>query len=246
MSETCSVSLDGQIYPVSLGDNLLSALLRQGALVPHSCLAGACGSCKLYQPQGEALLACQQSVQHSLTLLSKPAERFTIALDRYEVTPLSDQWCKVAAHCSLSLPLGAVFRWQLDEQIGRSVSCSTTGDLLTFYFPTRFVEQLAEVRIEQGAQRAQLDISASHLLLYSAHNQVLAQDFQALMRQAGFEQSIVTCVIDMSSKPTALSFQRFDKALVLNDQPAALDELEQWLSDSRCRVAEFTFMTHSN
>lgn len=241
----CSVSLDGRVYDVPSGQNLLAFLLQHGALIPHSCLAGACGSCKLYQANGTPILACQTTVNQSLELLTKPVERFTVALLSYQVEILSDQWCKVQAHCPLSLPLGAVFRWQLNDEVGRSVSCST-GDLLTFYFPTRLMDQLSEVRIEQGAQRAQLDISASHLILYSVGNQVLAEDLCHVMQNAGFEQNSLIAAIEFNSTTPALSFQRFDKALVLNDQPASLEKLEQWLSDSRCRVAEFTFMTHSN
>lgn len=242
----CSVSLDGQVYHVPSGQNLLAHLLQQGAIVPHSCLAGACGSCKLYQANGAPILACQTTVDQPLELLSKPIQRFTVALGPYQVESLSDHWSKVQAQCALSLPLGAVFRWQLDGEVGRSVSCSITGDLLTFYFPTRLIDYLANVRIEQGVQRAQLDISATHLILYSADNQVLAEDFSRVMQGAGFEQNCLSTPIEFNSKPAALSFQRFDKALVLNDQPASLEELEQWLSSCRCRVAEFTFMTHSN
>lgn len=242
----CTVSLDGHVYQVPTGQNLLALLLQQGALIPHSCLAGACGSCKLYQTDGTSILACQTTIDQPLQLLSKPVERFTLALESYQVEQLSDQWCKVQAHCPLSLPLGAVFRWQLAGEVGRSVSCSISGELLTFYFPTRLIDHLSDVRIEQGAQRAQLDISASHLILYSADNQVLAEDFQRVMIQAGFEQNCLATTIALDSKPAVLSFQRFDKALVLNDQPASLEALEQWLTACRCRVAEFTFMTHSN
>ena len=246
MNGKCTISLDGHSYRVPSGENLLASLLQLGVIIPHSCLAGACGSCRLYQVHGQPLLACQTTVNQPLELLTKPAERFIVALATYQVEQLSDRWCKVQAHCPLSLPLGAVFRWQLKDEVGRSVSCSITGDLLTFYFPTRLIDQLSEVRIEQGAQRAQLDISASHLILYSADNQVLAENFSRVMQDAGFEQNCPIVPIELNSTPSTLSFQRFDKALVLNDQPASLEALEQWLTSSRCRVAEFTFMTHSN
>lgn len=246
MSRGCRINLDGHEYIVPEGENLLSALLQRGAMVSHSCLAGACGSCRLYPVVGDPILSCQQTVRSDMSLSSKPSQRFTIALEDVSCEVLSDHWGKVKARCPVSLPLGAVFRWQLGDHIGRSVCCSTAGEALAFYFPLAFQERMSELLIEQGAQRATIDISATHLLLYSADNRALAQNFADALQQYGVSHSPMLEAIDLSLPSKTLAFQRFDKALILNDQPVSQDSLEDWLAASRCRVADFTFMTHSN
>jgi len=64
-----TVKLDGNVFDVDDGDNLLSSLLSQGADVRYGCRAGACGACRLYDLNNcESLLSCQTSISSSMAL----------------------------------------------------------------------------------------------------------------------------------------------------------------------------------
>lgn len=68
-SQGLTVKLDGNVFDVNGGDNLLSSLLSQGADVRYGCRAGACGACRLYDLNNcESLLSCQTSISSNMAL----------------------------------------------------------------------------------------------------------------------------------------------------------------------------------
>ncbi len=243
MSKVCAVTLDGTTYEIESGENLLAGLTSNGVIVPHSCLAGACRSCCLYEATTTTpLLACQQRVTEDLSLMTQAHHVYDVVLEHVTVSELTQRWAVVTGHTKMALPLGADIRWQCGGQEGRSTCCSPDGTTLDFYFPTHLCNQIDTLKLVNKPQRALLDPNATFLLLYGAKNEPMARHFAEALTASNLGTKIELALIDLSKSDASLSFKRFDMAVVMADESISLHALETWLTNSRCRVNEFTYL----
>lgn len=60
-----SIQFEGQSFPLLEGESVLDALLRNGMKAPHSCKAGACGSCLMRAADGALPAKAQAGLKDS-------------------------------------------------------------------------------------------------------------------------------------------------------------------------------------
>jgi NAD(P)H-flavin reductase/ferredoxin len=60
-----SIQFEGQSFPLLVGESVLDALLRNGMKAPHSCKAGACGSCLMRAADGAVPAKAQAGLKDS-------------------------------------------------------------------------------------------------------------------------------------------------------------------------------------
>lgn len=62
---TVSIKSKNQSFKVSQGEILFDALEKQGCELPHGCLAGSCGACRIEIVSGDELLSQPSEVEQN-------------------------------------------------------------------------------------------------------------------------------------------------------------------------------------
>ncbi|MBR7888013.1 2Fe-2S iron-sulfur cluster binding domain-containing protein [Marinomonas sp. A79] len=216
------ILVDGVAYETTEGENLLSSLLSQGVDVRFGCRAGVCGACRLFdQGADQSVLACQTSVQSSMTLLSKlpskPVVFSVLSCDRSTETSvaltllgasdesfgdrvsvsLSDDQDAVFYDCmalnSAGAPLSIVLQEsQLKGQDWQRMQALATGDSL-------FVSVSAGVR--KGRLLYEMDVAESPVaVVLSLNNQVFESYWHHALLQMSADY-LGHCVLPTTDNP---------------------------------------------
>ncbi|MBB6049197.1 2Fe-2S iron-sulfur cluster-binding protein [Armatimonas rosea] len=82
-----TVTFEGRSYPTEPGETVLTALLRQGGAIPHSCRSGVCRSCLVRATQGTPPASSQKALKDTLraqgyflSCIAQPESELTVAL----------------------------------------------------------------------------------------------------------------------------------------------------------------------
>lgn len=249
-SEHHKVTLDGDVYELAEGANLLQALLSSGRLIRHSCLAGACESCALYHvADGQKVLSCQHEIDGELVLTSHMPIHYNVPCQVCSIEEISLQWCIVKVMVPMHLELGVAVEWQLGERTGHAFCCSVEDGMTGFVMPKALLmereQDLASLKLANTLSRSKLDLSADSVVLASTEMAVIAQQFIAALQTQGVAVASSTIPLDLTTPLVGYELKRFDQAFILSDLPIALTEFEQWLMQSKVRLSQPIYLTMS-
>ena len=244
---TLTIELDGHSYSLQPQENLLQGLLQRGAWIRHSCLAGVCRSCRLYEARTQTpMLSCQTQVNAPLTLISQPTLQYEFELQAYEVVWLSDQWQRVDAALPFSLELGQPVLWQFGPRQGRAFQCSASHDRVSFMLPANIDLAKKTLKLADTKARFELDLAATGVVLCDLASQVVAEVFQESLEAMNMAATTQVYLLDDEQAHTELTFKRVDYAFVISNNAVNLERLEGWLDGNRLRVEQPIYLTFSD
>ena len=246
-ASTLTIELDGKVFELRPQENLLQGLLQRGAWVRHSCLAGVCRSCRLYDAATQTpLLSCQTQVDQALELVSQPRLQFDIELRDYQLTTLSNQWQRIDASLPFSLELGQPVLWQFGARQGRAFQCSASHEQVSFTLPANLDLNQKTLMLADTRARSELDPSASAVVLCDQASQVVAELFLSNLARLGMAATSSVYRLDQAPTHTELKFKRFEYAFIISRDAVNLNHVEQWLETNRLRVEQPTYLTFSD
>lgn len=247
MSECYKVTIDGNVYELAAGENLLQALLSMGCLIRHSCLAGACESCALYDvTKAQKVLACQHSVQEPLVLTSHMPVRYDVPCQICAIEDMNSLWCLVTVMTPMHFELGAEVVWQLGLQTGRSFCCSVEAGMVTFVIPKPIEHDLATLKLANTLSRSKLDSSTDCVVLASVNMGTVAQRFITALQAQDFPVAAPVIPLDLANPLVGYELKRFAQAFILSDLPIALTDIEHWLAQGKVRLSQPIYLTMSS
>ncbi|MBM6549948.1 2Fe-2S iron-sulfur cluster-binding protein [Marinomonas ostreistagni] len=242
-----TITLDEQRYTLDAQENLLQGLLKRGAMINHSCLAGVCRSCRLYDAKTQApLLSCQTQVSDPLTLVSQPERRYDLAVDHYHVAPLSDKWQWIDATTPFSLELAQPVLWQCGARQGRAFQCAANHESVQFALPSDIDLTRTTLKLADTRARFSLDPSAQAIVICDDVCLTIAQAFQESLAELGIAATDQVYALHAEQPYAALNFKRFDYAFIISSTAVSLTSIEQWLQNNRVRVEQPTYLTFAD
>lgn len=243
MSQMFTVILDGASYLIPSGSNLLEGLLSKGAIVPHSCLSGACESCALFDLNSqEKCLSCQLPVDQNLTLVRYKPASFPIATMVEAVTPVTEFFSVVTCHANTSLLPSEAVHWRVAEEVGFSVSLDSSDMAVRLVLPSRLTERLDTLVLAKKQHRAQADPTQKSVVICEPHLQSIAVEL--IESLVGNDSNVLgqPLLSDFESVIRDQKFQRYDLAYILSDRSVSIDSLEHVLSRSMMRVELYQYL----
>ncbi|MFD1383987.1 2Fe-2S iron-sulfur cluster-binding protein [Rhodanobacter aciditrophus] len=243
MSEIYTVTLDGSSYLLPAGSNLLQGLLGKGAIVPHSCLAGACESCALFDLHSqEKRLTCQTSVDQNLALTRYGQNAFPIATRITDVTVEADDFAIVTCHANTALLPCDAINWRIGDETGMSVSLTSSDEAVRLLLPIRLEADFGTLELGKKQQRTHIDPALKSVIICEGHlvplGDELIKSLMALSHRV-YGQPLVT---DFEGAIPDQVFQRYDVAYVLIDRSVSMESLEKVFSLSKMRVEQYQYL----
>lgn len=247
MTDTVSVQLDDQAYALDANENLLQGLLSRGAMVNHSCLAGVCRSCRLYDADTQApLLSCQTQVSSPLCLISKPERQYDIEINQFTIQKIDVDWQWVDASVPFSLELGQPVLWQCGRRQGRAFQCAASHESVRFALPADIDLTQTRLMLADTRARFDLDLSATGIVVCDKSVLPVADVFQHSLAQRNMAASEQVFLFGAEHSYAALNFKRVDYAFILSNTAVNLATFEQWLQFNRVRVAQPIYLTFAD
>jgi CDP-4-dehydro-6-deoxyglucose reductase len=144
-----TIASSGKTFTVNEGENILSAALRQGVMLPYSCKNGTCGSCKgmvdggsvhypFHPPQ--ALEEAEREAGYALMCQAEPLEDLLIRVR--EIEAVRDIQVRI-------LPARVLEKQFLSENVVKLVLCLPKSQRLQF-----LAGQYVDVLLSGGKRRA--------------------------------------------------------------------------------------------
>lgn len=247
MSEMFTVTLDGTSYVIPANSNLLQSLLKQGEIVPHSCLAGVCESCAVYDAKTHhKKLACQTHVSENLALTRMAPEIFTIQANSISIECYSESHVLVTCEANASLLPGETVLWKIGEETGSSVSLDSSDRSIRLPLPSRLVDDTASLHLAKKQSRSQVDPAQKTVVVCDVHQEHIARILIQSLQESSYHVMAKPLISDFVSEISGQLFQRYDLAYVLCSQSVSKSSLEQLFSRSKMRVEQYQYLLITN
>lgn len=247
MSEMFTVTLDDASYSIPANANLLQSLLKQGEIVAHSCLAGVCESCAVFDAKThQKKLACQTTVSENLALTRTAPEIFTIQANPISIESYSESHVLVTCEANASLLPGETVLWKIGEETGSSVSLDRSDRSIRLPLPSRLTDDSESLYLAKKQSRTQVDPAQKAVVVCDVNQEHVAQILIQSLQESSYHVMAKPLVSDFVSEISDQSFQRYDLAYILCSQSVSRSSLEQLFRRSKMRVEQYQYLLITN